>query len=156
VPATVTREISAGGVVVRHMRGRPWVAVIEPQGRPGRVALPKGLVDPGEDAVATAVREVREETGVEAVPLAPLPAVRYVYTRAGRRVFKVVTFHLLRYRSGRIDDLAAAMRREVARAWWLPLADAPSRLSYRGERDTAAAAGELVDGAIEFRARWRR
>ena len=143
----VAREFSAGGVVVRRMRGRDWLAVIEPQGKPGVVALPKGLVDRGEDALGTALREVREETGVVAAPVRSLGSIRYVYTRGGQRIFKVVTFHLLRYRSGRIGEITPEMRREVARAWWLPLADAPRRLSYGGERDVAAAAAEDPAGA---------
>ena len=63
------REFSAGGVVVRNLRGRPVLAAIRPAGKPeGTWALPKGLIGPGERAEATALREVREETGVEATP----------------------------------------------------------------------------------------
>jgi hypothetical protein len=67
--------------------------------------------------------------------------VRYVYTRrGGERVFKVVSFYLLRYRRGRIDDVAPAFRREVAEARWLPLDQAQQLLSYPGEREMAAKA----------------
>ena len=60
------REFSAGGVLVRSVGGRPMLAAIRPHGRRAGVwALPKGRIDPGESAAATAVREVREETGVE-------------------------------------------------------------------------------------------
>jgi ADP-ribose pyrophosphatase YjhB (NUDIX family) len=60
----VPNEISAGGVLVRRMQGRWWLAAIRPQGKPEGVwALPKGLVDQGERADATALREVYEETG---------------------------------------------------------------------------------------------
>jgi 8-oxo-dGTP diphosphatase len=144
----VIREFSAGAVVVRRMRGRAWTAVIEPRGKPGVVALPKGIVDAGEDARTTAVREVLEETGVVAVPAGSLGTIKYVYQRGGMRIFKLVTFELCRYRSGRIDAIAPAMRREVERAWWLPLADAPARLSYRGERDVAERALGRLDGGI--------
>jgi 8-oxo-dGTP pyrophosphatase MutT (NUDIX family) len=137
------RELSAGGVAVRWMRGRWWFAVIEPAGRPGVVALPKGLIDPGEGAEATAVRELAEETGVRGTVERRLADVRYVYTRDGRRIFKIVVFFLLRYRSGRIDRIDPAMRLEVARARWLPLAEW-RRLSYRGERDVAREAAELL------------
>ena len=73
--------------------------------------------------------------------------VRYVYTRGGQRIFKVVVFYLLRYRSGRIGDIEPSMRLEVTAAAWVPLSDW-RRLSYRGERDAAHAAADLVDGSI--------
>jgi 8-oxo-dGTP pyrophosphatase MutT (NUDIX family) len=141
----VPRELSAGGVAVRRMRGRWWFAAIEPGGRPGVLALPKGLIDPGEHADATALREVREEAGIECTLDRRLGDVRYVYSRRGQRVFKIVIFYLLRYRSGAIGEIDEAMRIEVNRALWVPLSDA-SRLSYRGERDMAAKAAELLEG----------
>ncbi|MDX6546754.1 MAG: hypothetical protein QOG33_304 [Gaiellales bacterium] len=137
-------ELSAGGVAVRRMRGRWWFAVIEPAGRPGVVALPKGLIDPGEAAEATAAREVAEETGVSCTIERRLADVRYVYARDGRRIFKIVIFFLLRYRSGRIGNIDPAMRLEVAWAGWIPLAEW-RRLSYRGERDVAREAAELLE-----------
>jgi 8-oxo-dGTP pyrophosphatase MutT (NUDIX family) len=137
----VEREFSAGGVVVRRLRGRWWVAAIRPQGKPEGVwALPKGLIDPGEGSEETARREVEEETGVAAASAGKLGDVRYVYTRRGVRVFKVVSFFLFRYRAGRIGELTPAMRREVAEARWLPLEEAPKLLAYKGEREMAAAA----------------
>ncbi len=138
------REVSAGGVVVRRMRGRLWLAAIEPQGRPGVRALPKGIVDRGEEPLQTALREVAEETGLQAAPVASLGSVRYVYARGGRRIFKIVTFYLMRYRSGRLGEISPAMRREVASCHWLPLDEAPRALSYRGERDMARAAAERL------------
>ena len=134
----MAREFSAGGVVVRRFRGRWWLAAIRPGGRPEGVwALPKGNVGAGEDPEATAVRETAEETGIEAVSSGKLGDVRYVYTRRGQRIFKIVSFYLLRYRSGRIDDVPAEFRREVDEARWLPLDDAPKQLSYKGEREMA-------------------
>ena len=132
------REFSAGGVVVRRLRGRWWLAAIRPNGKPEGVwALPKGLIDPGETGVATALREVAEETGVEGTLLEKLGDVRYVYSRGGERIFKVVSFFLLRYRSGRIGELPAGMELEVAEACWLPLDEAPRLLAYGGERQMA-------------------
>src|SRR6476646_8140854 len=116
------REFSAGGVVVRNLRGRPVLAAIRPAGKPeGTWALPKGLIGPGERAEATALREVREETGVEATPVEQLGDVRYVYTWDGERVFKVVSFFLLRYSAGRLGEIAPEFGREVAEVRWLPL-----------------------------------
>jgi 8-oxo-dGTP pyrophosphatase MutT (NUDIX family) len=134
----VPREISSGGVVVRRLRGRWVLAAIRPNGKPDGVwALPKGLVDPGEKPDATAIREVREETGVDAELVHKLGDVRYVYTRGGERIFKIVSFYLLRYRGGRLGEIEPAMRREVADARWLPLEEAPRLLAYRGERQMA-------------------
>ena len=118
------------------MRGRPWFAAIRPGGKPAGVwALPKGLIAPGEDPAVTAVREVAEETGCRGEAAAKLGDVRYVYTWRGERVFKVVSFYLVRYRRGRIDDVPPAFRREVEEARWLPLEEGPSLLAYEGEQE---------------------
>ena len=75
--------------------------------------------------------------------------VRYVYTRDGRRIFKVVSFYLVRYKRGRIDDVPAEFRREVAEARWLPLAEASRLLAYRGERDMAERAAAVLEAQAE-------
>jgi 8-oxo-dGTP pyrophosphatase MutT (NUDIX family) len=132
------REFSAGGVLVRRLRGRWWLAAIRPNGKPDGVwALPKGLIDAGESGAATAVREVAEETGLAGTLVEKLGDVRYVYSRGGERIFKVVSFFLLRYRSGRIGALPPGMELEVAEARWLPLDEAPRLLAYGGERQIA-------------------
>jgi 8-oxo-dGTP pyrophosphatase MutT (NUDIX family) len=141
----VRREFSAGGVVVRRLRGRAVMAAIRPAGKPeGTWALPKGLIGPGERAELTALREVTEETGVEATPVEKLGDVRYVYTWAGERVFKVVSFFLFRYRGGRLGNIPAEHAHEVAEARWLPLEEAPKLLAYKGEREMAAKALERL------------
>ena len=136
------REFSAGGVLVRKIRGRSMVAAIRPCGKERVWALPKGHIDDGESAAETAMREVREETGVEGRLVEKLGDVRYVYTWQGERIFKVVSFFLLRAGRGRIGEIDESMRIEVAEARWLPLADAPRLLSYGGEREMAAKALE--------------
>jgi 8-oxo-dGTP pyrophosphatase MutT (NUDIX family) len=142
----VRREFSAGGVVVRRLRGRWVMAAIRPGGKPaGTWALPKGLISPGERAELTALREVAEETGVEATPIEKLGDVRYVYTWAGERVFKVVSFFLFRYRSGRLGDIPPEHAHEVAEVRWLPLEEAPQLLAYKGEREMAAKALERCE-----------
>ena len=126
---------------MRRLRGRWAVAVIRPAGKPeGTWALPKGLIDRDERPELTALREVAEETGVEGELGRKLGDVRYVYTWAGQRIFKVVSFYLVRYRRGRLGDVPRAFRREVAEARWLPLDEAPRLLAYRGERDMVEAA----------------
>jgi 8-oxo-dGTP pyrophosphatase MutT (NUDIX family) len=125
-------------MLVRRLRGRWMLAAIRPGGKPPGVwALPKGLIGPGEKPDEAALREVTEETGVEARLMEKVGDVRYVYTWAGERVFKVVSFYLLRYRGGRLDDLAPEQRHEVAEARWLPLDEAEQLLAYRGEREMA-------------------
>ena len=128
---------------MRNLRGRAVLAAIRPAGKPeGTWALPKGLIGPGERPELTALREVAEETGVEATPVEKLGDVRYVYTWAGERVFKVVSFFLFRYRAGRLGDIPPAHAHEVAEVRWLPLEDAPDLLAYKGEREMAAKALE--------------
>jgi 8-oxo-dGTP pyrophosphatase MutT (NUDIX family) len=123
---------------VRRLRGRWMLAAIRPGGKPEEVwALPKGLVGPGEDPEAAALREVTEETGLVGSPVTKLGDVRYVYTRAGARIFKVVSFYLVRYRRGRIGDIAPEHAHEIEEARWLPLEEAPRLLAYHGEREMA-------------------
>jgi 8-oxo-dGTP pyrophosphatase MutT (NUDIX family) len=141
----VRREFSAGGVVVRSIRGRTMMAAIRPGGKPEGVwALPKGLVDEGEKPAETAAREVGEETGLQAELVEKLGDVRYVYSFRGERIFKVVSFYLFRSGRGRIGDIVPAMRHEVAEARWLPLAEAPRLLAYKGEREMAEKALESL------------
>jgi 8-oxo-dGTP pyrophosphatase MutT (NUDIX family) len=165
----MVREISAGGVVLRKRGGIWWIAAIElpaaqpvthppPVTTPEKVhrsktkskpviALPKGLVDPGEKPLDTALREVQEETGVIASLITKLADIKYVYVRTwgdGARVFKIVSFYLLRYESGRINNITPEMRIEVARARWVRLEEAPSQLAYRGEKQMARKALEYV------------
>jgi 8-oxo-dGTP pyrophosphatase MutT (NUDIX family) len=139
------REFSAGGVLLRTLRGAPHVAAIRPQGKPeGAWVLPKGNIDPGETPAEAAIREVREETGIEGRLVEKLGDVKYVYTWDGERIFKVVSFFLLRAGRGRLGAIDEAMRIEVADARWLPLDEAPRLLAYGGERQMAAKARDRV------------
>ncbi|MFL5818455.1 MAG: NUDIX hydrolase [Conexibacter sp.] len=127
------QERSAGGVVVRG--DEAIVIVPTRRGAQGQrvLALPKGHVDPGETPDQTALREVREETGVEAEMVEKLGDVRYFYQRSGKRIFKRVTFYLFSYRSGSLEDHDD----EVEEARWMPLGEAIEALSYDGEREMA-------------------
>ena len=127
------------------MRGAHWFAAVQPRGKAKGVwGLPKGLLDEGESPAETALREGYEETGVRARLEGKLGDVRYVYTWQGERVFKVVSFYLAHAVRGRIGDLPAGMEAEVADACWLPLADAPRLLAYKGEREMAVKALEAL------------
>jgi 8-oxo-dGTP pyrophosphatase MutT (NUDIX family) len=133
------REFSAGGVVVRQMQGRPFVAVVRV--RDQILALPKGHPDGEESAAEAARREVREETGLEADCVERLGDVKYWYVRGGERVMKIVAFYLFRYRSGSIED----HDHEVEEALWIPLDEAPGRLAYKGEREMAETARSRLE-----------
>jgi len=128
------REFSAGGLVIRNLSGRPHVAVVRV--RDEVLALPKGHPEKGESSEDAALREVREETGLEATPVEKLGDIKYWYARDGDRVLKIVSFFLLRYRSGRLED----HDHEVEEALWVPLEEAPDRLAYRDEKEMAKAA----------------
>jgi 8-oxo-dGTP pyrophosphatase MutT (NUDIX family) len=121
------REQSFGGVVVRGDE----VLVITPAGRPQVATLPKGGPQEGERPEATAAREVREETGIEARIVERLGDVRYRYRRAGVHVFKTVGFYLCDYVSGDTAD----HDHEVDEARWMPLEEARTGLTYPGERE---------------------
>ena len=135
------REFSAGGVVVRRFRGRPFMAAVEVRRRGERLlSLPKGHPSGGETTEEAALREVREETGLDAEILEKLGDVRYWYQLRGERVLKVVSFFLCRWRSGSVENHDS----EVEAALWLPLDEAPRRLAYSGEKDMARRAIERV------------
>ena len=138
------------------------MAAIEPQKEPSAVpattarkrtsqkmllALPKGLVDPGEKPEQAALREVMEETGLTAVRVTKLGDIKYAYVRTWgdkARVFKIVSFYLFRYQSGRIDEIKPEMRIEVKRSRWIALEDAARLLAYRGEKDMVRRAQAYV------------
>jgi len=166
----MVREFSAGGVVLRMMRGRWHIATIEPHlerpksapkgdgkaRRPSVLALPKGTVDPGEKPRQTATREVWEETGLKAEIITKLADIRYFYVRSWgdkARVFKVVSFYLFRYLSGKLGNIAPEMRHEVQQCFWTPLEEAPKVLSYKGERQMAMEALAYVKAHPELRGR---
>ena len=143
------------------------VAVIEPQRESAGVdrsdkkrqkqvlALPKGLVNPGEKPEQTAVREVIEETGISGEIVKKLTDIKYIYVRSwgdNQRVFKIVSFYLLQYKSGTIGDISKEMGIEVKRALWLPIEDAERLMTYRGERDVIKMARKILGSAKEEQA----
>jgi len=142
----VRDQISSGGVVFRRSpSGQTQVAIIS-VGPQRRWQLPKGLVDPGEKPEATAVREVREETGVESRLRAHIETIEYWYAGLERgirvRFHKHVHFYLLEYVSGETDN----HDREVNEARWVPIEEAPSQLAFEGERRVVERARELLNG----------
>jgi 8-oxo-dGTP pyrophosphatase MutT (NUDIX family) len=140
VPTGAESEFSAGGVVVRD--GRCIVIVPTRRAADGSkvLALPKGHPDGSESAADAALREVREETGVDATLVEKLGDIRYWYMRGGRRIAKVVSFYLFDYVAGELED----HDHEVEQAEWMPLQEAARRLTYKGEREMVAAGGRVL------------
>jgi 8-oxo-dGTP diphosphatase len=136
MPQARSDEFSAGGVVVRA--GQCVVIVPTRRAADGSrvLALPKGHPEAGESPAEAALREVREEAGVESRLVEKLGDVRYWYMRRGKRIAKVVSFFLLEYVSGEVEDHDV----EVERARWLALEDAARDLTYEGEREMVARA----------------
>ena len=147
----VVRQVSAGGVVYRRAAGGAEVAIIR-VGPKRRWQLPKGIVDEGEKPEQTAVREVREEAGVDARLVAPLDTIEYWYAgndRDDRRVrfHKFVHLFLLEYSSGDVAD----HDHEVDEARWVPLEDATSMLAFESERKAMRQAMALIDASASDR-----
>jgi 8-oxo-dGTP pyrophosphatase MutT (NUDIX family) len=136
-----SEERSAGGVVVRGEQ----VLVIVPTRRAADGAsvlgLPKGHIDPGESELQAAMREVREETGVQVELASELGEVRYWYSREGRPVPKTVVFYLFRYLRGDPADHDD----EVEEARWMGLREAQHALTYAGEREMVGRALAALD-----------
>ena len=135
-------EASAGGVVYRpaHESEGYEIALAARRTRRGELAwgLAKGAIEPGESVQEAAVREVREETGLEATIEADLGEIRYFYVWDGVRVRKRVRFFLMRAVGGDVADHDAEM--EDVR--WFALRSAIKRAAYRGEREVIGRAAE--------------
>jgi len=144
-------QTSAGGVAYRPNGATHEVALIS-VGPTGRWQLPKGLVDEGESAEQAALREVREEAGIETDLVAHVQTIQYWYygERRGERVRfrKQVHFYLLAYRRGRIED----HDHEVAEARWVGFEEAAQLLAFRSEREVLEKARALLAGAGDKRA----
>lgn len=126
-----TIELSAGGAVVHESDVIVIVPVKRDASRRRVLALPKGHLDHGETDEAAAIREVAEETGVQAELIDKLGDVEYTYERRGRRRNKRVAFYLFEYRSGSLED----HDHEIEVALWMPLEKAAEELTYAGERE---------------------
>lgn len=136
------QEVSAGGVVYRRDGAVVEVALAARRTRRGELAwgLPKGALEPDETAEEAAVREVREETGLEAEVEGDLGTIRYFYVWEGVRVRKQVRFFLMRATAGDVS----LHDEEMEEVRWFPLRSARKRAAYRGERGVLERAAELL------------
>ncbi len=135
-------EVSAGGVVYRRSDDGVEIVLAARRTRRGDLAwgLPKGLIEPEETPEEAAVREVREETGLEAEVEASLGDIRYFYIWEGVRVRKAVHFFLMRATGGDVS----LHDHEMEDVQWFPLSVALRRATYKGEREVLQRAAERL------------
>jgi 8-oxo-dGTP pyrophosphatase MutT (NUDIX family) len=140
---TTKIQVSSGGVAFRQVGERVEIALIS-VGPQGRWQLPKGLVDQGEDPETAALREVREEAGIQTELLGPIDQIEYWYVtkEAGEpvRFHKFVHFYLLRYRSGNPADHDW----EVNESRWVEIGEAEGLLAFESEKKILAKAREMI------------
>ena len=140
---TETRtEVSAGGVVYRRGPDGVEVVLAARRTRRGDLAwgLAKGGIEADESPEEAAVREVREETGIEAEIEASLGETRYFYVWEDVRIRKTVHFFLMRATGGDPNDRDD----EMEDVQWFPLERALKRAAYRGEREVLGRAAEIL------------
>ena len=125
----IRHEHSSGGAVIAVRHGRPYVAMIATRGRT-RWGLPKGAVSQGETSEAAALREVREETGLEAEIVRPLDTIEYFFRVADTLIKKRVDFYLMQHTGGTLQPQLS----EVDDVEWVPLSDSIERASFDSEK----------------------
>jgi 8-oxo-dGTP diphosphatase len=140
---TTMDQISAGGVAFRWNNSEPEIAIVSVKPKL-RWQLPKGIVDEGESPQVTAMREVREEAGVETELIKLIETIEYWYrsVKYGKpvRYHKFVHFYLLKYKSGNVAD----HDHEVEESRWVSFDEALELLDFKSERDVAEKAREMI------------
>jgi 8-oxo-dGTP pyrophosphatase MutT (NUDIX family) len=130
------RVVSSGGVIFRVVNGQFEVALISRR----RVwCLPKGLIEKGETAEMTALREVGEETGLEGEIVEKIGEINYNFFR-GKRILKTVHFFLLKHVGGSVRDHDS----EADRVKWFRTSEAFRVLTYVNERNVLRKAEEIL------------
>lgn len=134
------RATSAGGVVHRSVDGRQEIVILHRRA-PVLWALPKGTPDSGETIEETALRETREETGLEVEIEAPITSIRYFFVRGSTRFHKTVHFFLMRPVGGSLE----AHDEEFDEVRWVPAEEALALLTHETERSVVERALKLID-----------
>jgi 8-oxo-dGTP diphosphatase len=137
------RATSAGGVVHRTRDGRAEIVLVH-RIRPPLWALPKGTPDSGETLTETALRETREETGLEVALEEELGEIRYFFVRGTTRFNKTVHFFLMRPIGGSTD----AHDSEFDEVRWLPVDEAVALMTHRTERDVVDRARNRLEAQV--------
>lgn len=140
---TTMDQVSAGGVAFRWRDAEPEVAIVRVKPKL-RWQLPKGIVDEGETPQVTAVREVREEGGVQTELIKLIETIEYWYrsVKYGKpvRYHKFVHFYLLQYKSGDVSD----HDQEVEEARWVSIDEAIELLEFKNEREVVEKARRMI------------
>lgn len=135
-------EHSSGGAVLSVRNGSPHVALIATRGRT-RWGLPKGAVGEGETSEQAALREVREETGLDAEIVKLLDTIEYYFRAGDTLIRKRVDFYLMRYVGGELTPQLS----EVDDVEWVELSEAISRASFESEKKLLESAQKDAAGA---------
>lgn len=133
-------EFSAGGIVYRRVDSKVEVLVVQHSEHHGWV-FPKGLIDPGEDKKTTAVREVKEEGGVEAKIVKELPPTEYFYQLQGQKIKKKVIYFLMEYISGDI----AKHDWEMEAAEWVEIEKVEEKLTFKSDKEIFGKAEKILE-----------
>lgn len=135
-------EYSSGGAVVAIREGVPYVALIATRGRT-RWGLPKGAVAPGETSEAAALREVQEETGLEAEIVKLIDTIEYFFRAGDTLIRKRVDFYLMTHRSGELKPQLS----EVDDVEWVEMREAIRRASFASEKKLLEAAQHELEAS---------
>jgi mutator protein MutT len=135
------QEISAGAVVFEFINQMPEI-VIYSRKNATEWCLPKGKIEQGETAQHAAIREVREETGLQGLIIEPLEDIHYQYQDKKRDLLieKTVHFFLMKKQT----EISQKYDPEVESVVWLSIDKALEKLSFESERRVVSKAGKLL------------
>jgi len=136
------REYSAGGIVINNGKVLMIKNAALRDPKKAYWGFPKGHIDPGENSRDAALREIKEETKIEAEIVGKLGDSQYVFTRSGEKIFKLVVYYLLRYLSGEIKP----QELEVLEVKWFDPEEAMERLSFKKDKEFLVKALKEAEG----------